>query len=1391
MTRVGLASLASLAAVVLAAASAPAQELSPQAIAQIQALLEEKAARTPVQRRVDSQLLAAVRMTRGQPVARGIGRLESVWGRVRRLPGDRALVDIHADVDDTLLARLAGLGVRIESAFPEYRAVRAAVPLRRVEQVAALPGVSFVEPAAEATTNTGSATSQGDAAHRAPDIRALGLTGSGVKVGVLSDGVDSLAARQATGDLPPTCPAGPPCISVLSLQAGSGDEGTAMLEIVHDLAPSAQLYFATAFNGVASFATNIRALRDAGCTVIIDDVTYFNEGAFQDGPIAQAVNDVTATGVLYFSSAANSGNKNDGTSGTWEGDFVNSGTTIPALPESGTIHGFSGVNSDPLTASSSYISLKWSDPLGLSGNDYDLFILDSGLTTVVGSSTNAQNGNDDPYELVAGPWSIGRRIVVVNYLGAAAVRALRVDTNRGRLSLSTAGSTFGHNAGESTISVAATDGRAPGTGNPFTGGAANPVQTYSSDGPRRIFYEPDGTAITPGNVLFGTNGGRLLQKPDITAADCVTTTTPGFIPFCGTSAAAPHAGAIAALLLSSSPAPTPALVRAALGATALDIEAAGIDRDSGRGIVMANRAQAAADLAVTMTGPASVAAGANAVYTLTITHNGIGSAASVVVTNPTPAGLTFVSNTGSCTTAFPCALGTLTAGQTRTITTTFNVPAGYSGANPFTSTATVSSAATDPGSTNNSGAVSTSVTAPPTTADLSVSKTGSASVVRGSNAVYTITVSNAGPDAAASVQVADVTPAGLTFVSSTGDCTTAFPCSLGTLASGATRTITTTFSVPSGYSGPSPFTNTATVSSTATDPAPGNNSSSVSTSMTSQADLSIVKTGPASVIRGANVAYTIVASNAGPSDAGSVQVADATPAGLTFVSNAGDCTTAFPCALGTLASGATRTITATFSVPSGYSGPSPFTNTATITSTTTDPNPANNSSSAPTTVVAGADLSIVKTGPAFATRGADLAYTIVVTNVGPDAAASVAVADPTPAGLTFVSNAGDCASAFPCSLGMLPSGESRTITATFSVPAGYDVDTPIANTASASSATADPDPTNSSDTATSLFGAFYTVTPCRLVDTRLPVWQPALSPGEERSFVLAGPPCGIPVGAAALSVNLTVTGATAHGNLRLYPADVAVPEVSNINFSSGQTRANNAIVPASADGSVAIKVKNSSVGTVRVHPGRQRLLRVGGRAAATRGRGGRGARGLRAPRRSVRPRPSGRRRARSPACTGARRAPGRGSPPPGWRGAPPAGRPAPAARAGRGPTRARRGGGGRAGRRAPRPEQSRLFSPVLRWWGKRASRPARPTAARASATAALTSSGGHRRARGPKATSSSTVSPTTWSSGSAKTIPTLARTARTVSGESETPSIVTRPCTSCRWGASAGSCRCR
>ena len=99
---------------------------------------------------------------------------------------------------------------------------------------------------------------------------------------------------------------------------------------------------------------------------------------------------------------------------------------------------------------------------------------------------------------------------------------------------------------------------------------ANTTETFSSDGPRKIFYNAAGAPITPGNLLFATGGGTTLQKPDLTAADGVVTHTPGFNPFFGTSAAAPHGAAIAALVRSARPDYTVAQTKAAMTSSALD-----------------------------------------------------------------------------------------------------------------------------------------------------------------------------------------------------------------------------------------------------------------------------------------------------------------------------------------------------------------------------------------------------------------------------------------------------------------------------------------------------------------------------------------------------------------------------------------------------------------------------------------------------------------------------------------------------------------------------------------------------------------------------------------------------------------------------------------------------
>jgi hypothetical protein len=574
-----------------------AQGISDAALQQIVEIATIKQSFTPAQQKIDSHLVFAAKAANGELVASSVENIANEGGTDL---GSSMDVEIHGTVTSALLDTIASAnGVVIDRSEP-LGIIRASLPLGAIDTVAANADVQSIQSAPQAKTNAGSLTSQGYVTHSANQVFSMGITGAGITVGVLSDSASpaSVAVLVASGDLPPNT-------LVLPGQQGpstGADEGAAMMEIVHDLAPGADLVFATAFTGVASFANNILALRAAGAKVIVDDVTYFNEGAFQDGPIARAVNQVTADGAIYFSSAANSGSLTFGTSGTWEGDFLPNGPPGgPIQAGAGTVHNFGSPqlpqNFDVLTGTSNFISLKWSDPLGRSSNDYDLYVLDSSGSTVKGFSVGAQTGTQDPFEAIARGIncgtpaatgycpSVGDRIVVVLFAGAP--RALRVDTTEGLLSINTAGSTYGHNAGLNTVSTAATYWNSARIGTRPFSGPANPNEIFSSDGPRKVFFYPDGTPFTPGNLLFGTNGGMTLQKPDIAAADGTSTRTPGFLPFFGTSASAPHAAAIAALILSVQPSWTPAQVLEAMQRTALDSMAPGVDRDSGYGIVMA------------------------------------------------------------------------------------------------------------------------------------------------------------------------------------------------------------------------------------------------------------------------------------------------------------------------------------------------------------------------------------------------------------------------------------------------------------------------------------------------------------------------------------------------------------------------------------------------------------------------------------------------------------------------------------------------------------------------------------------------------------------------------------------------------------------------------------
>jgi subtilisin family serine protease len=257
------------------------------------------------------------------------------------------------------------------------------------------------------------------------------------------------------------------------------------------------------------------------------------------------------------------------------------------------LHDFGGGNTaNPITQGSPLIDLFWADPLGASTNDYTLFILDYTGSIVKGVATSGQFGTQDPfaevsiyddnYDLPA----VGDMIVIARSTKSAPV-AMHVETfGYSPLLFATTGSTHGHNGGASTQSMAATFWNSAHNGTKPFNGPNNLVEPFSSDGPRKIFFNPDGSAITPGNFRFSTNGGTTLQKPDFTAADGVTTRTGGpFNPFFGTSAATPHACGVAALIKSANPGITNTQIRNIMISTAHGIPTPGWNRDAGFGVL--------------------------------------------------------------------------------------------------------------------------------------------------------------------------------------------------------------------------------------------------------------------------------------------------------------------------------------------------------------------------------------------------------------------------------------------------------------------------------------------------------------------------------------------------------------------------------------------------------------------------------------------------------------------------------------------------------------------------------------------------------------------------------------------------------------------------------------
>jgi hypothetical protein len=513
--------------------------------------------------------------------------------------GNRVLVEVRFDrgaaaaVDD-----LRAAGVRIVDVSPRYQTVTVAAKPGELRRLAGIPAVTsateILAPIAAAASicPAGIAVSEGDAQLRAAEARtAFEVDGAGVTVGILSDSFDldgfadtGEAEDVESGDLPGpanTCPgqATPVDTALDDYEPGPEepapeDEGRAMAQIVHDLAPGAGLTFATAFTGLTAFAGNIEALAAAGADVIADDVSYFEEPFFQEGPVGVAVSKVAADGVSYFSSAGNNNLIADGKDiASWEApEYRNTGGCPSGLPiyaqqcmdfnPGAPVDGTFGVRVSP--GATLLVDLQWSQPWNGVTTDLDAYLLNSTNKLISESEDANAMSTQVPFEFL--PWTnttgTAQTVrIAINRCDSVCGGASGGDTDSPRLKLAllqngggvteteypessegpegdVVGPTiFGHNGAGDALSVGAIRFDVTGAPEPF-----------SSRGPVTHYFEPaDG--VTPAEPLVTPNE---IPKPDLVATDGGVNTFFGSCVahtwrFFGTSAAAPHAAAVAAL----------------------------------------------------------------------------------------------------------------------------------------------------------------------------------------------------------------------------------------------------------------------------------------------------------------------------------------------------------------------------------------------------------------------------------------------------------------------------------------------------------------------------------------------------------------------------------------------------------------------------------------------------------------------------------------------------------------------------------------------------------------------------------------------------------------------------------------------------------------------------
>ena len=514
--------------------------------------------------------------------------------------------------------------------------------------------------------------------------------------------------------------------------------------------------------------------------------------------------------------------------------------------------------------------------------------------------------------------------------------------------------------------------------------------------------------------------------------------------------------------------------------------------------VVAGAAQA--DLVLSAAGaPGTVLAGNDITYTETVTNDGPAAATTASFTEATPANTTYQSVLApagwTCTTPavggtgnVTCTDPTFAVGDTANIVVVLNVPASVTVASI---TAPSSVSATNSVSTANAS-VTTNVS---TVCDLTVTNSGSPSpVTAGSNITYTQTVYNHGPSNCMTATFTEPTPANTAFSSvgvvTTGGGTWTCPntgpvsCTNPSVPPGSTATITAVYTVAAGTAAGKIITDTDTGASATHDSNPADNSATVNIAVASgtQADLSVTNSAsPNPVTAGNNITYTQSVTNNGPATANAPVLTETLPANTTFVSLTGPA--GWTCAgltctdTTTMAANTTANFSFVVTVGATVANGTTITQTDSVSSSTGDPNGGNNGATVNVQVAGSADLSVANSAsPVPVIAGNNISYTQVVTNAGPSAAASATFTESTPPNTTFFSLA-TVPSGWTCSTPTV--GNAGTISCTnpsfapgtasfpvvLAVASGTASGTPVNDTVTVGSSTADPNSANNTATA--------------------------------------------------------------------------------------------------------------------------------------------------------------------------------------------------------------------------------------------------------------------------------------------------------------------------------------